>query len=31
MNVAELLFGARDAEHAMATLCVVLGFLDSLT
>ena len=26
MNVAELLFGARDAEHVMATLCVVLGF-----
>lgn len=26
MNVAELLFGARDAEHAIATLCVVLGF-----
>jgi hypothetical protein len=26
MNVAEVLFGARDAEHAMATLCIVLGF-----
>lgn len=26
MNAAEVLFGARDAEHAVATLCVVLGF-----
>ena len=26
MNVAMLLFGPRDAEHAVATLCVVLGF-----
>jgi hypothetical protein len=26
MNVAALLFGPRDAEHAVATLCVVLGF-----
>jgi hypothetical protein len=26
MNVAALLFGPRDAEHAVATLCVLLGF-----
>ncbi|HYP06103.1 MAG TPA: hypothetical protein VER03_07680 [Bryobacteraceae bacterium] len=26
MNVAALLFGPRDAEHAFASLCVVLGF-----
>ena len=26
LNIAELLFGPRDAEHAIATLCVVLGF-----
>ena len=26
MNIAMLLFGPRDAEHAVASLCVILGF-----
>src|SRR4051794_11443401 len=26
LNIAEVLFGAQDAEHAVATFCIVLGF-----
>lgn len=26
LNVAEILFGVNDAEHAIATFCIVLGF-----